>query len=46
MDYLDPAIGGRAGPFPTPISGCSGAIVNSYRDVNRIRHFGSKFYND
>ena len=46
MDYRDRAIGGRAGPFPKPINGCFGGIVNFYRDVKRIRHFGPKYYND
>lgn len=46
MDYLDLAIGGQAGLFPTPINGCLAAIVNSYRDVKRIRRFGPKFSND
>lgn len=46
MDYLDLAIGGRAGPFRTPINECFVAIVNSYRDVKRIKRFGTKFYND
>ncbi len=46
MDYLDLAIGGRAGLFRTPINESFVTIVNSYRDVKRIKRFGPKFYND